>query len=1093
MEGSMIWSGKITLPGVFLPKEKIGHNFVEQLLFDSCQIEVRIFESEFNGFDVIKTNLDSPLDKILLRKKGAKKKSVPKTLPWLICQEEYDPSTLNEGSRFSWENLGSLDVSPKTPSQILESWKNKFVFKREDPTKNEEGLRSPQIGAIHAISAHFSVGDTFEPATIVLPTGTGKTETMLATLFYTCCPKLLVIVPSDALRSQIQRKFLSLGILPLVGVVPFLTNRPKVATIKKGIQSVEDAKQILEKANVIIATPNILQSSDPEAVSTLCLGCSDLFVDEAHHVSARTWHDIKQRFLDKKIVQFTATPFRNDGKDLQGKIIFNYKLGNAQRDGYYKPIRLFTLNEYGDQEEIDEQIAKKALAILREDISNGHNHLLMARVDKQTRAEDLVQLYQRLAPDLHPEVVYSGSGRKTLNRKSLNSLLSGRSKVVVCVNMLGEGFDLPNLKVAAIHDGHKSLAISLQFIGRFTRKAMGVGMAAAVINTGDPKAEKNIQKLYSEGADWDELLKRFSEEKIEKEVRLHEVVDALKEKGNLHNEISLWNLNPNLTIQIYKTNCTEWDPEKYSLALPANFQHWHSISESKKLLIVLGLQETKVKWGSHQKLIDVNHKLLIAYWHKEDNVLFVYANDYSGMRVEKIAEVITNDSAELIHGSKIFNVLNNVELPLVKNLGSSKIGAISFTSYFGPNVTEGLAAIEKSESELNNIACLGYEDGERVLWGCTQRKGKVWAVGSGTVAELMEWCLKTWKKVNSDETDETNIVRDFLRPEKMDAMYTKPVISIQWGEHIQSKYSDRVHIIFEDVELPLYLIEIELHKQNDDNIELKISSDSFTSIYKFQIDASFPKGYEYSLKSGKRILIKYGKSGIAKPLEEHVISDPFILRYSDGTYSYNNYHIPISLNAGEFPKEAIEVWDWGSIPLNQESMGKGKNKNTIQFKTFKEIEDSYDFIFNDDGGREAADLVALREIDDDLIELCLIHCKNAKGGVPSGEIENLYTVCGQAQKSIRVKHNGLQQLQVDFLRRESYWKKDGASRLLKGSFRKLAYFVQKSRKSKITFVVIIVQPGLKKELASPEILKLLGTTELYLKKTTEAQFRVIGS
>jgi hypothetical protein len=89
-----------------------------------------------------------------------------------------------------------------------------------------------------------------------------------------------------------------------------------------------------------------------------------------------------------------------------------------------------------------------------------------------------------------------------------------------------------------------------------------------------------------------------------------------------------------------------------------------------------------------------------------------------------MAKAVTDGSAELVCGTPIFNILNNVELPLVKSLGSSRIGAISFTSYFGPNVTEGLASIEMAESLLNNLACLGYENGERVLWGGTQRRGR---------------------------------------------------------------------------------------------------------------------------------------------------------------------------------------------------------------------------------------------------------------------------------------------------------------------------------------------------------------------------------
>ena len=82
-----------------------------------------------------------------------------------------------------------------------------------------------------------------------------------------------------------------------------------------------------------------------------------------------------------------------------------------------------------------------------------------------------------------------------------------------------------------------------------------------------------------------------------------------------------------------------------------------------------------------------------------------------------MAQAVTDETTELVSGTPIFNILNNVELPLVKSLGSSRIGAISFTSYFGPNVTEGLASIEKAESQLNNIACLGYENGDRVVCG----------------------------------------------------------------------------------------------------------------------------------------------------------------------------------------------------------------------------------------------------------------------------------------------------------------------------------------------------------------------------------------
>jgi len=46
---------------------------------------------------------------------------------------------------------------------------------------------------------------------------------------------------------------------------------------------------------------------------------------------------------------------------------------------------------------------------------------------------------------------------------------------------LGEGFDLPALKVAAIHDPHKSLAVTLQFVGRFARSGQGLGDASVFV------------------------------------------------------------------------------------------------------------------------------------------------------------------------------------------------------------------------------------------------------------------------------------------------------------------------------------------------------------------------------------------------------------------------------------------------------------------------------------------------------------------------------------------------------------------------------------------------------------------------------------
>lgn len=1091
------WQGIITLPPLPIRKVRIGGNFIVQHLFMGATCKGQIFDSDAKGYDLVRTDLAEPYQELLLRHANARRR--PSSLPATVCAEEGDPAEWPGSIALAWDRFGELDIYCDTPDKVLRSWASQFSFREEDEAAGQTGLRTPQIGALHAIAAHFAVGQEFEAATVVLPTGTGKTETMLATQVYRRLDRTLVLVPSDTLRTQISRKFLTLGILPDAQVVPREIARPWVAVIGRGIQTAEDAQAILNRSNVIVALPNVLEASSAEAASVLVDGCSDLIVDEAHHVTAETWNKVRERFKQKRILQFTATPFRRDGKRIDGKIIFNYKLGDAQAADYYRPITLRTIEEYGDDEARDRAIAAAAVDVLRRDRDElGLDHLLMARTQSKQRAEDVAAIYRELAPDLYPVVVYSGSGRARINREALESILDRGAEgacVVVCVDMLGEGFDLPNLKIAALHDTHKSLAITLQFIGRFTRKgARGkIGDATVIANIADPVTESKLANLYAEGADWDQIIRRLSEDRIASELRLQEIVFGLKEAGDLASQLSLWNLRPTLSAQFFRTTCTTWTPLEFRSMLPKNAENWFSHNEKENVLVAVVCRAATVNWGNYQNVLDTIYDLLILKWDKHNGVLSLYASDYNALRSERMAVAVTDDNTMLVSGSPIFNILNNVELPLVKSLGSSRVGAISFTSYFGPNVTEGLANIEKAEAELNNIACLGYEDGERVLWGGTQRRGKIWQVKTGTVSEWMEWTATTWAKVTSEDQRGTNITRDFLRPQRMDGPHSSHPIAVQWGEQAQMRQSDRQAILFGGVEVPLIMVDVEIADVSvDGEVTLRLSADGNLSEYRMTISKDLPGGYQHQHVSGPAVRFRKAQDE-AIPLEEYLQKDPFIVRYADGTYSYNCYHIATKIDGGIFDRDRLEVWDWTGIPLNKESMHKERDQATIQYRSYDRLRSEYDLIFNDDGHGEAADLICLKDIDESTIRLCLVHCKGAHGGHVSQDIRNFYVVCGQAQKNITAKHKGLPRLYHDLKRRHDSWVKAGASRFLKGDMKGLAYFKEKARRAKLQFEVVLVQPGASIKTVTDDSLRLLATTELYLMKTTEATFRVIVS
>lgn len=110
-----------------------------------------------------------------------------------------------------------------------------------------------------------------------MPTGTGKTETTLSTMAACACKPVLVIVPSDALRSQTARKFLSFGLLRRLGVLLDGAPNPYVGVITKVPKKAKDL-EIFERSNVVIATmsaladaPAVPECRGEEARSAKCV------------------------------------------------------------------------------------------------------------------------------------------------------------------------------------------------------------------------------------------------------------------------------------------------------------------------------------------------------------------------------------------------------------------------------------------------------------------------------------------------------------------------------------------------------------------------------------------------------------------------------------------------------------------------------------------------------------------------------------------------------------------------------------------------------------------------------------------------------
>src|SRR5579863_4828340 len=126
--------------------------------------------------------------------------------------------------------------------------------------------------------------------------------------------------------------------------------------------------------------------------------------------------------------------------------------------------------------------------------------------------------------------------------------------------MLGEGFDLPELKIAAFHDIRKTLAVTLQLAGRFTRSRPDLGEAIFIANTADVNVQDELRKLYTRDPDWNILLPQLSDTMIGEQVSLQQFLKGFTQFAD---EIPLRTVQPAMSAVVYRAPADAWSPENF--------------------------------------------------------------------------------------------------------------------------------------------------------------------------------------------------------------------------------------------------------------------------------------------------------------------------------------------------------------------------------------------------------------------------------------------------------------------------------------------------------------------------------------------------
>lgn len=983
-----------------------------------------------------------------------------------------------------------------TSEKVVDSWQNKFKFVKEDTANNIKGLRPPQIGALFSILAHLQNSE--ERGIVVMPTGTGKTETMISALVANKCPKLLIAVPSASLRIQLSNKFISLGLLREFGIVDETCYNPIVGVISQRFENEQELLDFITTTNVVVTTMSILTGSSQAQQKIMSNSFSHLFVDEAHHSEANTWKKFINHFDVKKVFLFTATPFRNDGKNLKGKFIYNFSLKDAQKQGYYKKINFLPIREY-DKKEADKKIALRAVGKLREDIENGYKHIIMARCVSKNRAIEVFEYYKEFK-DLSPILIYTGiAGLK----KKVAAIKSRKHRIVVCVNMLGEGFDLPELKIAAIHDERQSLPITLQFVGRFTRSSFNkLGTASFIANIAYPPIQQELNLLYAKNADWNLLLPNMSEGATDKEIDFQKFLDGFHEIEN--SSIPFQNINPAMSSVVYHNGGNEWNPNNWREGIKniGTYSHQFSKHNSEKnaLVIILG-KVNKVEWGDFDVVQNMEWNMIVVYWdfRTKKNLVFIHSS-FKNLSTDKLVQSIFGDNFKIIQGMDMFKIFHDVKRLTLYNVGARKGTGrdISFQSFFGKGVQDGLKLLEQGTLIKNNVFGVGFKKGEKISLGCSI-KGKVWSYLRGNLNELTKWCQNIGDVLENPNINPNTVLENTLVPITITERPDSIPIAIEW-HHEMYKYPENRYII---------RINERVYDLSDSELNIIESADHAPLRFCFKcedhcveyelllgtklVNSENKAFYEVKKVSIENPIISYGKTtetltGFLQKLT------PTIWFANGGQLFQNSYVVPKE-RVGGIPLENIISFDWTGVAINKEAQGvQPYNKDSIQYNFINKVKDEFQIIYDDDGSGEIADVIGIND-SDKVINIHLYHLKYAKGGRTGNDISNFYEVCGQAQKSLNWKYRNGKDFFDHLLKRKTKTKNSvSSSRIIKGSEADLELLLNAAKWTKeMKFHIYIVQPSLVKGSGSESIMLLLGNTHHYLHTVGNVELKVISS
>jgi superfamily II DNA or RNA helicase len=374
-------------------------------------------------------------------------------------------------------------------------------FNQRVTIEGNQALRIPQREGWAAIRDHFRQAGASQEVGIVLPVGCGKSGLIAISPYALQGQRALVIAPGTRIRTQLGndlRANSDTNFYDRCHVVGGEDEYPETAVVEGGRVNVDD----ILHADIAVANIQQIAGEENRWLDALPQNFFDIIlVDEAHHNTAASWQQVKKRFPQARIINFSATPARADGALMEGRVIYSFPVLRAIEAGYVKRLRAKMLRptelRYVDRSDEQERLIdadevrrmgetdaefRRGIVMSDETLSSIVDQSIaeLRRLREETGEERLKIIASAINYDHCIQVTEAFRGRGLLadyvhsregqaNERVFQQLENHELDVIVQARMLGEGFDHKYLAVAMVGSIFANLSPFVQFIGRIMR------------------------------------------------------------------------------------------------------------------------------------------------------------------------------------------------------------------------------------------------------------------------------------------------------------------------------------------------------------------------------------------------------------------------------------------------------------------------------------------------------------------------------------------------------------------------------------------------------------------------------------------------